>query len=1059
MNPLPKDTPVSDEAAVRAAIRGDMLRANTAVVVVLGALLILVLAAGLAGFRATQNLRRAQDAEARGQERLANAYLEQARAVRVAAEPGRRQEALNAVSNAAVIVRSTALRAEAIAALALSDLTQEGGLIGTPRNMVDSAMDGALEHLAYVDTHGLITICDARGRTFQTVAAGKPVSGMMFSPDGHFLAVRFSDQELKILDASCGQFMNGTDFTARSIVSFSADSQKLIFTDAVGNGQVTTYNLARRERFSSPVKAGSHMVRVSRDLRAAAVCNGSMVDISDFQTGTNLATLAHAARALNLAWSGDGRKLAVSCEDGDIHLWDLATHIDKVLSGHSERCVSLGFNPEGTMIYSSSLDGSTRVWDLVSGQAIAVGEGIAHGFTSDGQRLGFWRPWAGLGTWRLSASPYYSRLSCDVSAGPLFSIDLSVSGRWCVAIQNKGFRFWDLGAARKEIFVAATNVYGVCIMPDEHSLLVCSTNELAAWPLILDNRGGWALQPENARHILLPDDLGARAVSVSTNGRMAAVELTDRRLVVVDLTGQKPPVPIQSRWRHVNYKGPGSMTGAGRFAISPDGRRVATGFEFDNENVPEIWDAGSGALVTRLNAPTSLVGFSGDGQWLCLAGTDYYSIWSTSTWQKLAGIDRDEPSITHGAMAVFPASGMTALSRTRKMVQLRDWQAHAILTDLISPLPQSVNAIHASLDGSMLVTATASDTVEVWRLGGLRQELKSLGLDWGGLQPDYYSASPVTESSKLLTLTWLSILAVFVIAAGVVLMTLRRHRLAIHRFVVAEAMAAQRNRELDTAKVELMHSQKMQALGTLATGIAHDFNNLLSVVRMSNTLVGRRAVGDAEIQEHVADIEQAVLQGKGVVGSMLGYARDKGANGEPVDVNSVVENVVSLLSREFLGGIALILELEREAPKVTVGRGTLEQILLNLVVNASEAMQGNGNLKIVVRTRILLPEGEYVLRSQAGGPWVEMTVIDSGPGIMPEAQDHIFEPFFTTKNAGARVGTGLGLSLVYTMCEQTEAGLMVKSAPGKGAAFTLLFPALRPTPVRQTHSTKSSPGQ
>jgi two-component system cell cycle sensor histidine kinase/response regulator CckA len=269
---------------------------------------------------------------------------------------------------------------------------------------------------------------------------------------------------------------------------------------------------------------------------------------------------------------------------------------------------------------------------------------------------------------------------------------------------------------------------------------------------------------------------------------------------------------------------------------------------------------------------------------------------------------------------------------------------------------------------------------------------------------------------------------------------------------VAEAMAAQKNRELDTARAGLMHSQKMLALGALATGIAHDFNNLLSVVRMSNKLISRRADKNAEILEHVTDIEQAVLQGKAVVGSMLGYASDRADDGEPVDVSAVVEDVVSLLSREFLSGIVLTLELERQTTKVNIGRGPLEQILLNLVVNASEAMQGEGRLKIVGRARPLLPARNYVMGPEAANEYFELTVMDSGPGIAPELIDRIFEPFFTTKRSGSKPGTGLGLSLVYSLAQQAGAALSVESGPGQGAAFTLVFPVRPPDPVRQMHS-------
>src|SRR5581483_538363 len=263
-----------------------------------------------------------------------------------------------------------------------------------------------------------------------------------------------------------------------------------------------------------------------------------------------------------------------------------------------------------------------------------------------------------------------------------------------------------------------------------------------------------------------------------------------------------------------------------------------------------------------------------------------------------------------------------------------------------------------------------------------------------------------------------------------------------------------RNRELDRAKIELLHSQKMQALGTLAAGIAHDFNNLLSVVRMSNKLIGRQAGGDPEIKEHVEEIEQAVLQGKSVVGSMLGYARHEDPVPDPADVDAVVENAVSLLSREFLSGITLTLELERAAAPVSLGKAALEQALLNLLVNASEAMAGQGRLKIAVHATRLPPPRPYVLRPRAAENYVELSVTDSGPGIPSDIRDRLFEPFFTTKRSGSKPGTGLGLSLVYAVAQQGGVGLCVESEQGAGATFILTIPAAPCAPDAQRRNGK-----
>jgi two-component system NtrC family sensor kinase len=222
---------------------------------------------------------------------------------------------------------------------------------------------------------------------------------------------------------------------------------------------------------------------------------------------------------------------------------------------------------------------------------------------------------------------------------------------------------------------------------------------------------------------------------------------------------------------------------------------------------------------------------------------------------------------------------------------------------------------------------------------------------------------------------------------------------------------------------------------------------------MSNKLIRRQTAGHAEIQELTTDIEQAVLQGKSVVGSVLGYARAGRDSGEPTDVSAVIEETVSLLNREFLSGIAVTLELERDTPKVGLARGPLGQVLLNLLVNASEAMSGAGTLKIILRTHATLPLRTCFLRPGPAPHYLELSVLDSGPGMPPELQSRLFEPFFTTKHHGAKPGTGLGLSLVYSIAQQAGLGLSAESELGRGARFTVVIPVAA-APVPEKHSAR-----
>ncbi|MDR3458872.1 MAG: ATP-binding protein [Verrucomicrobiae bacterium] len=1055
-----------EQAVMNDTMRRDMLRANTAVVLVLVAVLVMALIAVFAGLRAAQNLRRAKSAESESRERLRLGYTEEARAIRVSADAGGRPAALAAISNAVNIQPSAELRSEAIACLAMSDLVQEGALVPAPKELPRILMDPQLKYFMTSDAEGNVLVyslvdgsqvCEFRAADVG-VNTHQPIADLTFSPDGSMLAARFDTGAIAVWNLASRQpiFTNSIEATNSmgahpfTGLAFSVDSKRLIFGDREEQGQISIYDLTTGRKLSSAINVLGKTYRMRPDLKQVAVITDNRVEVFDYPAGTKQGALAHQARVEMVEWSPDGSRLAVSGFDGDVFLWERDSDVQRHFVGHIERGIRLSFNFDGTLLFSTSRDGTTRLWDVKLGRLIGVGDGLGCTFTADGQRIGFWRPGGGFGTWRFVPSKVFALHECAKSEGSLLSIDLSPSGRWCVVTQGKGFRIWDLAEGDREMYVTGT-VYNVRAAMDEKSFFVCSDGGLEVWPLVTNATGRVEISRTQARKIPLPDDAGARAVALSQDAHWAAVELMDRRMVRIDLTGNTPPVELKGRWGGVNYKGPGSVTGAGRFAISPDGNWIATGFDFDAIGT-KVWNGNTGDPVAEMRVGSSLVGFSPDGRELGLSGISRYSIWSVGDWKLQKDLARNEATLVHGALAFMPDAGMVAVSETRQLVELRDWRSDEKIGDLIPPTPQSINSIRVSRDGATLVMATANDMVVVWRLGQLREALAAMKLDWGGPSQGVVTDTALSQSGSP-DIIVLTSLCGFTLVLILVLLTLRRHRDAIERFVVAEASAAQRNRELDMAKVELMHSHKMQALGTLATGIAHDFNNLLSVVRMSNKLIGRQATADPEIQEHVTDIEQAVLQGKSVVSSVLGYARPGKDAGGPTDVGAVVEDVVALLSREFLSGITLTLELDRNAPKVEVTRGPLEQVLLNLVVNASEAMQGEGGLKIMVRSCPVLPAGVYILHPAPAGEYVELHVVDTGPGIAPEIRDRLFEPFFTTKRNAAKAGTGLGLSLVYSIAQQTGIGLKVESDPGKGACFMLTIPVATAS-VRQTHSVK-----
>ena len=1035
-------------------MRQDLNRANTAAGIILLIVLGLAIAAVIAGMHAARNFVRAEVAEAASAERLWNSYIAQARAERLTPEAGRREKIFSVISNAAAIRKDPTLRSEAVASLALSDIEVELPLRAVPKGIDQVELDSSLEHYAFGNTAGDVFVGSVKDGTanrqiFQAQMLGPgtrlPVRSVVFSPDGSKLAARFSGGALVVWELATQERLIASGLEATNLliagISFWPDTNKISFGDADALGQITIFDFAAKARVSSAIHVGARPFRFRPGKMEVAVVGDNRVDLFRYPEETPVQSLETSTRVYALAWSPDGTRLAVSTEDGDLTLWDMVRGTQRIFRGHSEPCVRLTFSPNGKLLASGSRDGTTRFWDVAQGQTVVVAtEGLAGVFSRDGQRVGFWKPSEGYGIWRLVNNEGYDLLVCPKSEGAFLSVDLSPSGRWCIATQSKGVRIWDLENNAHETFIPGTDLQSARITPDESALYVCGRNNLERWPF-QTTKGGATIDPAATQVVVLPGGKGVRAIALSLDGRWAMVELSDLRLAVINLTTNTAPVFLAESSRQPSLRTPGSPTGAGRFAISPDGHWAVTGFGVGKEDHPMVWDARTGQLVTTLPFGSAVVAFSPDGRRLGAAGTATFAIWSVADWQLLNRFDRDEAGVTQGSVAFLQDSDEIAVTRTRQFAQLRSALTPETYTDLIGPELQSVNSIRMSLDGRVLVTASATDKLQVWHLDVLRQKLETLKLDWRrGLDNPAEPATAKRVASSTVQMTLIGSLAGFCLAALFALATLRQHRQAIAGYLAAETKAAARNREFEIAKVELMHSQKMQALGSLATGIAHDFNNLLSVIRMSNKLIGRETRASADIQENVSDIEQAVMQGKHVVGSMLGYARTEDIVAGPTEISSVVEDTVSLLSKEFLSGIALTLELDREVPRVVVSRGRLEQILLNLVVNASEAMQGKGKLKLALHLRGNLPVKRYALRPHHADQFIELTVTDSGPGIAPENQLRLFEPFFTTKRSGAKAGTGLGLSLVYAIAEQDGLGLSVESAPEQGATFTIVVP-------------------
>ena len=249
---------------------------------------------------------------------------------------------------------------------------------------------------------------------------------------------------------------------------------------------------------------------------------------------------------------------------------------------------------------------------------------------------------------------------------------------------------------------------------------------------------------------------------------------------------------------------------------------------------------------------------------------------------------------------------------------------------------------------------------------------------------------------------------------------------------------------------QLRQSQKMEAIGRLAGGVAHDFNNLLTIISGNVHLIQHLPPGDPEFPQLLDDVRDAAERAAALTRQLLTFSRKQPTRPEVIDLNEVVTGLVSMLRRLIGTAISIRTPLTPNPVRVRADRGQLEQVLMNLAVNAKDAMPDGGTLTVGT--------------AEIAGParLARLTITDTGIGMSDEVKRHLFEPFFTTKDVGK--GTGLGLATVYGIVQQAGGTVEVESAPGAGATFTIRLPwcdatpkssLIMPSPVLFTRSVSS----
>jgi PAS domain S-box-containing protein len=258
---------------------------------------------------------------------------------------------------------------------------------------------------------------------------------------------------------------------------------------------------------------------------------------------------------------------------------------------------------------------------------------------------------------------------------------------------------------------------------------------------------------------------------------------------------------------------------------------------------------------------------------------------------------------------------------------------------------------------------------------------------------------------------------------------------------IARDISERRHAEAERRRLEeqLLQAQKMESIGTLAGGIAHDFNNLLTAILGNTQLAIEGLTPGSQDHELLVEIEQAARRAAALTNQLLAFSRRQRLERQVIDLNATMDELLNMLRRIIGEDVEIQLDLAPESPAVFADPAQIQQVVLNLAVNARDAMPSGGRLRIATRSvQLDVAESQNFPWTQPG-PYAQIVVSDSGAGMDEVVQQRIFEPFFTTKEQGK--GTGLGLAVVDGIVKQHGGFIKLASQAGQGATFTIMVPA------------------
>jgi len=709
------------------------------------ALLLVIIAAGASVttvILGTQ-LTRTANAEHAATEKLWDSYLEFARAQRQTTEAERRFRSLEALTKAADIRSDLRLRNEIIACLPLVDLhTVQRWELDRPLSYAPG-FDHRLDRYAYGDLQGNVSIrrLDNNEEILHLSDVGKSpfYANPVFSPDGRFLAVPYSGRGdfCRVWDLREGKeaipkvpIRNGSGCR-----DFSPDSRRLALRRP--DGSIVVIDLITGQENSLPKVVIPDQIVFHPEGRQLALSSleGQAV-IVDLEKAEIVDRFPHEAAPRGIAWSHDGRYLAVGCDDCKIYVYNAYHQLVSVLEGHFAPITHLMFSSSG-LLASTGWDATTRLWDPLSGRLLvtALGHGIR--FSKDGRHLAFNYHNRHVGLWDVSdgrecRTLHHGEIGNRTPSGTFggrCNVAFSPDGQLLASTGTDGVRLWRVGTGQEVAHLSVGSGQTAVFHPQGTSLITYSRNGQRRWPIqpALDPKLVEKVPPEvlrigPPRNLDLPRGPDWRRACWSHDGsRVAAVDDRNRRVLVLD-----PDKPTE---RMVL-----AHPSVSAVALSSDGRWAATAAGSGRAKGVWIWDAQSGALKQKL--PSSRpeneemqVAFSPDSQWFVMAGQFEFRLWRVDTWEEERVFPND--TMTTGPSLAFSRhSPVLAMAVSAHRIQLVDLEKMKEIASLSAPDPQAITSLCFSPDGSLLAAGTLKQEIQIWDLRRIRQHLAQMGQDW-----------------------------------------------------------------------------------------------------------------------------------------------------------------------------------------------------------------------------------------------------------------------------------------------------------------------------------------